>query len=267
MKTVARSLLEQATKHLVFRRRLPQLFDRAPIIVSPSAGGLKYFKPIAKADPVLLRNAKTLVRPGDVIWDIGANVGLFTFAAAARAGVDGAVVAFEPDTWLVQLLHKSQALQSPQSAPVTIVPAAVAQSVALRTFHIAKRSRAFNSLSNFGRAQADGISARQIVVPTFNLDWLLESQPPPNLIKCDVEGAEAEVFIGQSRMLNDIRPTILCEVGPEHSPIISRLLQDHGYLLFDGATPFAPENPVPDARWCTVAIPSERREDLASFST
>ena len=85
---------------------------------------------MATADPPLLRNVQELVRPGDVVWDIGANIGLFTFAAAALAGVGGKVVAFEPEVWLVQVLRRSSRLQAPDSAPVTIIPAAVASQVA-----------------------------------------------------------------------------------------------------------------------------------------
>jgi hypothetical protein len=122
----ARKVVEQYTRDWVNTRHLPSSFGDIPIFVTPSAG-LKYlFKPMTKVDPILLRNVIELIHLNDVVWDIGANIGLFTFAAAARAGRNGSVIAFEPDTWLVQVLRKSAAIQPESSAPVTIVPAAVA---------------------------------------------------------------------------------------------------------------------------------------------
>jgi hypothetical protein len=63
---------------------------------------------IGNVDEALLRNAIELVRPGDVVWDIGANVGLFSFAAAAPAGSAGKIVSFEADVWLAVLLRRSR---------------------------------------------------------------------------------------------------------------------------------------------------------------
>lgn len=57
----------------------------------------------------------------------------------------------------------------------------------------------------------------EYTVPTFTLDWLIDNQPRPNLIKCDVEGAEVEVFRGQLKTLKEIRPVIMCEVGDEEA--------------------------------------------------
>jgi FkbM family methyltransferase len=176
--SLARSLIERSTRSWAYRRRLPAEFGSAPIVVSPSAG-LKYlFKPMSQIDPSLLRNVNELVRPSDVVWDIGANVGLFTFSAAVRAQASGHVVAFEPDLWLVSLLRRSQTLQPASSAPMTIVPVAVASHVALRKFQIAARSRAMNSLSGYGLSQTGGTLEEQ-TVPAFDLDWLLASLPPP----------------------------------------------------------------------------------------
>jgi hypothetical protein len=64
---------------------------------------------ISKISPELFSLAEKLIRPGDVVWDVGANVGLFTFAAAAKTGPTGKVLAIEPDPWLGTLLRRSAA--------------------------------------------------------------------------------------------------------------------------------------------------------------
>ena len=113
-----RRLTERLTRDWTLRRQLPQEFGSAPILVTPSAG-LRYLaRSMNDVDPVLMNLVKEFVRPGSVVWDIGANVGLFTFAAASLAGPEGQVMAMEPDAWLVQLLRRSAKLQPPGSAPV-----------------------------------------------------------------------------------------------------------------------------------------------------
>ena len=94
-------------RRLVFRRRLPAEFANAVLYVSPAAGLRYIFRPMANIDPPLLMAAHTLVRRDDVIWDIGANVGLFSLAAAVCAGDRGQVIAFEPDGWTAQLLRRT----------------------------------------------------------------------------------------------------------------------------------------------------------------
>src|SRR5262249_30239194 len=239
----ARRVVEQSTRDWVYTRRLPSSFGNIPIFVTPSAG-LKYlFRPMTKVDPILLRNVIDLIRPNDVVWDIGANVGLFTFAAAARAGRNGRVIAFEPDTWLVQILRKSASAQPESSAPVTIVPAAVASSISLRQFTIASRSRASNALSSYGRTQMGKVYEKQTVV-ALNLDWLAQKLPRPVVVKCDVEGAEIEVFSGQSRILTDIRPVIIVEVGAEAVERMTGILLKERYCLYDGEKPLSSDAAV-----------------------
>src|SRR5438132_101814 len=116
-----RKVLEKLMRNWVFRRRLPADFNYEALYVSPSAGLRFVFRRMSSIDPPLLRCARELVRNGDVIWDIGANVGLFSVAAAARSGTKGRVIAFEPDACLVKLLGKTKALQQRSNAHLTIV--------------------------------------------------------------------------------------------------------------------------------------------------
>ena len=221
--------------------------------VSGSAG-LKYLlRPMDRVDPTLCSLARELVQPRHVVWDVGANIGLFAFSAAHYAGVDGRVIAFEPDAWLVQLLRRSTGLQPPSSAPVQVVPVAVAASCDLRTFNLASRSRATNYLAGYGSTEAGSIREVQTVA-AVSIDWLADRLPPPDVLKIDVEGAELEVLTGAARLLETRRPRIVCEVSAPRSPGVTALLHGYGYRLYDGEVPSAHRKPLPEAPWNTVAI-------------
>lgn len=108
-----RSLAERALHGISFRRQLPPAFGSAPIVVSPSCG-LRYLRwDLAKADSALFSWVASYVKPGAVVWDVGAILGLFTFAAAAKAGKTRKLVTFEPDLKLVSMLRSSCAMQPP----------------------------------------------------------------------------------------------------------------------------------------------------------
>src|SRR4051812_44993411 len=113
-----RRTAELLSRGITFQRTLPPQYGGAKLFASPE-GGLRYWGRIERTDPVLLDSAREWIRPGDSVWDIGANIGLFTFAAAGLAGGHGRVLAVEPDTWCVDLLRRSSAL-NPQLAPVTV---------------------------------------------------------------------------------------------------------------------------------------------------
>jgi len=147
------------------------------------------------------------------------------------------------------------------SARITVVPIAVASEIALRSLSIAARSRASNALSEYGSTQMGGLEEHHVVA-AFNLDWLLSKLPMPDIIKIDVEGAELEVLSNQVRMLNEVRPLIVCEVGSNTTDEITKLLTSASYRLFDGEKPLMNAQIVNRATWSTIAIPEEKRHRL-----
>ena len=251
-----RRLLEQLTHRFVFKRRLPAQFHRVPMYVS-SEGGLRYFRRLGNADPGLLNMALELVTPGAVVWDLGANLGLFSFASAALAGPAGRVLAIEPDTCLVDLLWRSAHLEPRKRAPVDVLPAAVSEQVGLARFCIAQRARSANHLPGFETRDTGGTRAEQWVI-TVTLDWLLERFPPPDVLKVDVEGAEHLVFQGAARLLHEFRPVILCEVRDENADAVSRLLHSAGYTFFDASLD-KPRRPLRRPVYNTLASPEPAR--------
>lgn len=253
-----RRLLEIALRDRAVMRHLPDEFGRAPVYAS-AEGGLKYvMKPMLSADPLLLAWAKLLVRPGSVVWDVGANIGVFSVAAANLAGPAGQVFAFEPDAFLVQLLRKTALRQPKSAATITIVPAAMAAATGLREFEIAARARASNALTGYGHSQMGGVRERQTVVALGIADclsWL----PPPGVMKIDVEGAEHELFAVGGRLLEHVRPRIACEVSSGNSRRMTQILKDARYRLFDADNLGSGLVETGEATANTIAVPAEDR--------
>lgn len=248
-----REAVETLTRSWRFTRTLDVGERRVPLVVSPSAGLRYLFRPMARIDPVLVAQAERYVRPGAVVWDAGANVGLFAFAAAAIAGPGGHVVAFEPDRWLAKLLRRSAARQPASSARVEVLPHAIAGANGMRTLHIARRSRSANFLAEY----ADLVpfitngAAETHTVMAITLDAALGFLPAPDLVKIDVEGAEVEALEGATRLLATVRPVVLCEVFGPHMAAVTALLRGHGYDLIDAETGAR----VDVAAWNTIALP------------
>jgi hypothetical protein len=129
-----RRLCERLSRHWVIRRRLPERFGRTPLYVSPGAS-LACFRSL-NADnwADLYRFAEYGVGPGSIVWDVGANVGVFAFCAAQRAGPSGRILAIEADAWLAELMKRSAILRRPAAASVAVLCAAVAESVDIQSF-------------------------------------------------------------------------------------------------------------------------------------
>ena len=228
-----RTVAERLSRKVILKRRLPKRVGGQSIFVSPDASLKLWRRNLEKTDPRLFDWAQEFVRKGDVVWDVGANVGLFTFAAASVAGATGYVLAIEADSWLVELLRKSVKTRPESSAACEVLSAAVSDSVDITRFHIAARGRSTNHLAAVtGSTQTGGVRD-SVLVGTVSLDWLLEKLPAPQVLKIDVEGAEYQVLQGAHSLLSAIRPTILCEVTSESAERVGDLLKAHGYEMFD----------------------------------
>lgn len=253
-----RRLAERLSRGVVLRRRLPGGFQRLPLYVTPEAG-LRHWAGLSGVDRHLLRMARELIKPGAVVWDVGANVGLFAFSSAAMSGPSGLVLAIEPDVWLAHLMDRSSreiAQKKMSAAPVRVLCASVSSEGRVSELEIAERARASNHLAGIsGSTQTGGYRHRQ---PTMSvaLDFLLDFFPPPNVLKIDVESHEIEVLRGAARLLESARPVIWCEVDPKNAEVVSKLLHDKNYQLFGAGDD--PHPPILRAWWNTLAVPAEK---------
>jgi FkbM family methyltransferase len=225
---VLRSWAEKLSRGVVLKRHLPQEFHSRPIFVSPDSALRFWRHDLTAVDPVLLRSASDLVSPGDIVWDIGANVGLFSFAASVRAGAQGRVLAVEPDPWLSDLPRRSARLRGINEAPVHVLPVAVSDSLSVANLNIAARGRSANFISGFGTTQTGG-KRDSFSVMSVTLDWLLKFFPAPTLLKIDVEAMEGAVLRGASEILKML-PKIIIEVARESFSEVSSMLSDYKLL-------------------------------------
>ncbi len=240
-----RRYAEKLSRGVVFRRRLPPGGRR--IFITPETALRLWIQPLDKFDPALLSVSSRLVSKDDIVWDIGANMGLFAFAAARLAGPNGRIIAVEPDCHMTELMHRSESQRPANDAPLTILPTAVSNNVGIATYHIANRSRSSNFLEGTGHSQTGGIRESRTVM-MVTLDWMLGHFPAPDVLKIDVEGAELAVLSGASQVFG-YHPKIVCEVAEESSEAVADLLHGAGFDLFD-------ENmrPTSKAEWTTIAL-------------
>jgi FkbM family methyltransferase len=251
-----RAAAERLTHRIVVPRRMPAPFQRARIYVS-SEGGLRYLRPrLSAVDPPLLRAVEEVVNPGSVVWDIGANLGLFSFASAAAAGPTGRVLAIEPDAWLVALLRRSAAGNRGLS-PVDVVPVAIGDRVGVGRFHIARRNRSTSHLDGFGTIEAGGVRRTELV-PMVTLDWLLDHFPRPDVLKIDIEQAEVLALAGATSVLATC-PVLICEVAQANAARVRQLLRPVGYEFFDYTQPDQLRRPLDEVPWALLARPASAR--------
>jgi len=178
----------------------------------------------------------TTLGEGDVFVDIGANSGYFTVLAALRVGARGRVFAFEPNSAVRQQLRRHIQLNAIADR-VTVSELALADEDKndVRLFvscwpendGIASLTPSTETVARGGlRADAS------IPVHVRRFDTWVQSARPPriDLMKIDVEGAEAKVLSGMSATFARLRPRrIICETPIESDAV--RILRDRGYRV------------------------------------
>lgn len=176
------------------------------------------------------------LRKGDVVIDIGANIGWFTLVAAKHVGPSGQVHSFEPRPETARMLKRTIADNDLRSI-VQIWEYALSDKA--EELHLAWGNNTDNPGGSFlsGTHGADlrpGQDAAAVIACRF--DDVLPGIAP-DLIKIDVEGAEPMALAGAREALFRKRPTILSELYPAQLEQVSRRtaaqfisqLEEYGY--------------------------------------
>ena len=152
------------------------------------------------------------VRPGMTVYDVGANIGLFSMIAARLVGHHGSVVAFEVDPEIAARLREN--LSRNEFRQAMVEEAAVWSEV--KCVYFERADPAASPDRGLGRVVEVG-NQNTVDVPAISLDEYAQTHAAPDFVKCDVEGAEVEVFRGARRLLRENRPVIVCEMHSEEN--------------------------------------------------
>lgn len=150
---------------------------------------------------------ESLLKPGDVYLDLGANIGYFTLMASRLVGADGLVVAAEPS---IRALRKlTFHLWQNQCLNVLLLSGAVGDQWAMSQLSLAVDTNIGGSAVRFN--ESAGQSFESIWILPIDA-FLQSSERKPNLIKLDLEGFELRALRGAKRTIEQARPWIICEV-------------------------------------------------------
>jgi FkbM family methyltransferase len=193
-----------------------------PILRGPLAGKkwllasrINFF--LGTYEPGQTRAFQDIVKPGDVVYDVGAHYGYYTLLSSLLAGDRGKVIAFEPSP--SNLARLQLHLQANRCGNVEIEEFALSDREGTARFDN-------QTGSGTGHLSASG----SIEVRTTTLDLLPARLPAPQVIKIDCEGAEVQVLEGGAQMLSSARPAIFLSTHGDHlKQACFRLLEGWGY--------------------------------------
>jgi FkbM family methyltransferase len=168
------------------------------------------------------------LRPGMIFYDFGANLGLFTLLAARLVTATGKVFSFEPDPTNVANLRRN--IQRNGFTNITVVESGIWSTSGNRSFLAANADSPDHGLGKFVEHAPPNAGT---LMPCIALDDFMRTAPPPDAIKCDIEGAEVEALRGATKLLQlPSRPWIIMEM---HSPALDQaaraMLSNCGYQL------------------------------------
>ena len=182
---------------------------------------------------------RRLVAPGDVFYDVGANIGYYAMYVLRHFPV-GRLVAFEPMTANVQLLRDNVRLNG-YGDRVRVFDVALGDTEGREELQVDDFADGSASLTRVSGGEASegrremGLGPKGEMIDVRRLDDVIdrESLPPPQVIKSDTEGAEALVLRGARRTLERYGPKLAISLhgdGPGRDVLDQ--LDGAGYACF-----------------------------------
>lgn len=181
-------------------------------------------------EPELQSALRELIPASAVIFDVGANIGYVSLLLAKAAGEAGKIFAFEALPSNVEQLRRNLALNG-MDTQVTVIASAVTQAPGPVRFLVHASGGMGKAAGSAGREDQ---YQSEVTVPGISLDEFVYGQgnPPPQVVKMDIEGGEVMALKGMRRVLTEARPLMLMELhGPESSRVAWETLTAASYEI------------------------------------
>jgi len=152
---------------------------------------------------------KKSVRESMVIFDIGANIGMYSILLSKLVGSSGKVYAFEPDDATFDILTQNLALSNCNNVIPFKIALSDSNSFAKMSKPTSESGDAFNYIQKID--ESDDLTNS---VKTITLDHFLQEQgiAKVDFIKIDIEGAEFLCLTGARELLSSSHsPVLVCE--------------------------------------------------------
>jgi len=249
-------IARKLTGRFVFQKRLPREFGKARINAT-SRSDIRLLAPgFQRSACDLMQVASRYVKPGHCVWDIGSNLGIFSFCAAWKAGKNGKVFSLEADSFYAELQHKTARSLSIGYAPVVPLCGAVSDRMGILELAIPKKGHSRSHLAIVEGNQADETEAQKQVI-SVTADFLLRHWPKPDVVKVDVEGAEVLFLQGATMLLETARPLFYIEVNDSNQEPATKVFSSFNYGIFELSSN-GTEVELDRCTFNTVAKPVER---------
>lgn len=202
--------------------------NNSKMYLYPRQGGINYDLFLYKKREPLCTDFlihSSVLKEGDVVLDIGANIGYYVLIESRLVGKKGRVYAVEPVTSTFELMKKNLQLNNPTNVyPYNF---AFGEKDGESEIYVCNES----NLCAMNKNAVGGKIVRVQKVPLVTVDTFFKDKPSPKLIRMDVEGYEYQIFKGMTNTLRG-NTKIFMELhyGP---PFISLEKMDEFFSLLE----------------------------------
>lgn len=214
---------------------------------------------LGRWEPEAVKFFVQTIKTGQVVYDLGANTGMFSMLFSRLVGEKGRVFSFEPLRANLERINENLLLNGIKN--ITVVEKAVSDRGGEGFFNLGK--------DNFQGALSEKGETNQSMTKVMltSLDDFIEAGAPgPDVIKMDIEGGEGRALEGFNKNIEKFRPILVIELhSPEQDLIVGQFLQAKHYRVCRLGSKLPLQQiknlkaswPAPDGIWGTiVAYPS-----------